>query len=264
MGNKKTSVVKSGEALLPTSAVDFEIDLAVVPDDLDGVTDLVQGMMIESRRTSVIYAWNIGKLCQHVHDTEGKYGSRAVETMAEKLGKSGKILWEMKRFFNAYSDYSKVKDFQLEWSSARELLRLEDGSERKKVETRTIKENLSVRDVRGIVTDLKKGKQKPPKSQPKKPPAPNALKFFMKLEGDLTAINNQLDSLIKDILPMLSLVSDENRTSDEEYKILVEGTEKEQPLVKKTGRLAVSITEKLARNVVTLETVFDESSSESP
>ena len=249
----KPKTKKSAALTIPTT--EFVIQDDQIPDTIPGVVKLIGSIMGEVRKASLVYAWNIGKVIKKIQEEEGRYGSGAVEQIAQALGQSDRLFWEMLRFYNYHEDFNRVKGMAIEWSSAREIMRLPDPKQRTKLEDTAEKDNLTVREVR---EEVNKAKGKPAKKEKTKKKEPNALPYFMKLDTSLNGIISTLDGQLKDITPMLSLVGDEERTPDEDYKILVEGTDKKDPMMTQLSKKAVSIIEKLTRYVVSLKDTFNE------
>lgn len=241
--------------ILPTT--DFVIQDDQIPETVPGVVSLIQDMMGEVRKASLVYVWNIGKVIKKIQENEGRYGSGAVETVAEELGQTPRLFWEMLRFHNYHEDFDKVKGMAIEWSAAREIMRLPDPKQRAKLEEVAEKKNLTVREVREEVNKVKSSAPKA-KAEPKKAKGPNALTYFIGLVSDLEKINADLDKRLKDLKPMLNLVGNEEMTSDEDYNIIVEGDEKKDALSVSASKQGAIILKKITNFVIPLKDTFKE------
>jgi hypothetical protein len=244
-----------------TTAITFPsnelmIDTDQIPDTIPGVVDLIQSLMSEARRTSLVYVWNVGKIIRHIQDKDG-WGSGAVEQVAEKMGQTPRLLWEMLRFYNYHEDFDHVKVLAIEWSASRLINQLKDPKVRKKLEDKAAKENMTVTEVKEEVRKIKT-QDAPKDKKPTTKKGPNALQYFMLLDQQLATTIADLDKQLGNLSDMLELTSDEKRTPDESYALIVEGSGKNAPLVQTISRKAVSIVERLNRVLVPLENTFRE------
>lgn len=251
--------VKAASTAVALPTTDFIIPDDQIPDTVPGVVGLIKDMMGEVRKASLVYVWNIGKVIKKVQDDEGRYGSKAVETVAEELGQTPRLFWEMLRFYNYHEDFDRVKEMAIEWSAAREIMRLPDPKQREKLEKEAEEENLTVREVRKKVNTTK-GTPKSPKEPAKtKSKGPNALNYFISLITDLEDALSAFDKRFADLSAMLVLVGNEEMTSDEDYNIIVEGDEKKDPLAVKASKLGASIMDRIERNILPLKDTFNDS-----
>jgi hypothetical protein len=261
MTSKSSAKPKEAALMLPTT--DFVIQDDQIPGTIPGVISLIQDMMQEVRKTSLVYVWNIGKVIKKVQDDEGRYGSKAVETVAEALGQTPRLFWEMLRFHNYHEDFDKVKGMAIEWSAAREIMRLPDPKQREKLEEEAEKENLTVRDVREKVNKAKSDTSPKTPKIPAKDKGPNALTYFIGLISDLEKINRDLDTRLKDLSGILNMVGNEELTPDEDYNIIVEGDGKKDPLAVQASKQGAIIVKKLNKLVVPLKDTFNEPGQDS-
>jgi hypothetical protein len=255
---KKPEKATSTELALPSSK--FEIQDDQIPDTIPGVIELIKSIEKEVRKTALVYWWNIGKIIKAIQDDEGRYGAKAVETVAEELNKSDRLLWAALRFYNDHDDFEHVTDMAIEWSAAREIQRVPDPKERAKLEAKAEKEDMTVREVKEEVNKVK-GKDVPPDKKPKAA-GPNALGYFIKLDTYMDKARKETDKHLEDMSAMLALVGDEARTPDEDYNIIVEGLDTKDPLALIISKKAVYIIDKLQKYVVPLKDTFNDAPSE--
>jgi hypothetical protein len=246
-----------------TTAITFPsnelmIDVSQIPGTIPEVAELIQSLMGEARRTSLVYVWNVGKIIRHIQDKEG-WGSGAVDLVAEKMGQTPRLFWEMLKFYNYHEEFDEVKVLSIEWSASRIINQLKDPRLRKRLESRAAKEHLTVTEVKDEVRKIKE--KDAPKEKPSKKKEANALQYFMLLDQYLDTVVSDIDKQLGNIGDMMELTSDEKRTPDESYALIVEGSDKTAPLVQTISRKAVSIIERLQRVLVPLETAFRDGES---
>lgn len=263
MASKESSAKKKGKTstslALPSS--EFEIQEEQIPDTIPGVIELIKSIEKEVRKTALVYWWNIGKIIKAIQDDEGKYGSKAVETIAKELNKSDRLLWSALRFHNDHEDFGHVASMAIEWSAAREIQRVPDPKDRAELEAKAEKEDMTVREVKEEVNKVK-SKDVPPDKKPKAS-GPNALNYFIKLDSYMDKVRRETDKHLEDMGAMLALVGDEERTPDEDYNIIVEGVDKKAPLSMIISKKAAYIIDKLQKHVLPLKDTFNDESDTS-
>jgi hypothetical protein len=263
MANKSTAVKKAQKTNLALPSTDFEIKDDQIPETVEGVGELVRAMIESAFKSSLIYNWNVGKLIATIAEEGGGYGSGAVEKVAEQVQCSERILWAKQKFYKQHTSFDDIKDMAIEWSAAREISALTDPKKRKQLEKKTEKDNLTVKQVKEEVKKIQKA-DKPKEKKPSKPASPKALPFFMKLYKSLELIHKDLDGQLAKVPDMLAATSNDTITSDEDYNIIVEGTEKEHPLVTEIPRIAKLIISQCTMTILPLETSFNDPEEESP
>ena len=231
-----------------------------LPKTFDEAVEKTRDLISTGKTLVLLHVWEIGRITHAMdEDTktrEGKYGVGSVAKMAESLEVGTRILFEMMRFHRTYPKIEDVKTLGLEWSSVREIMRLPKDVDRTRVAKAAQKESFTVREVRTAVNDIKaKEEPKKPKT-PKKPP--RAVAWAEKLDSTiLTALQN-LHGVCETKVDMLKIAEDEELTSEEDFIRLTQGRGNQKAILKRCKQSAERLTAFLAREVVPLEKVFDE------
>jgi hypothetical protein len=264
--SKSTSALSTSD-----SDVDFQayikrtIDMADSPKNLDEVCTTIKTLMSDGRRVFLVHVWGIGRLISSIQEEEGRYGSHAVEKVAEKLGKTPRLFYDMLRFHREYPDVERVLKMKLDWTAARELMRIEDTKVREKLEQKAEDSDATVRDVREMVNEAKKNlDSKDPSKKKKSSKKARPIAWYKKVQKHLDRCLSDLLELMQDKAEMQVLVECPEATTDEEYKILIEGSGKTPPLIEEISKLGERMITALQREVVPMKEVFqnvDESSS---
>jgi len=235
-----------------------------LPKSYAEARDMIDRMMQDGRKVMLLHSWNVGRIIAHIQeDAGGRYGAKAVDRVAADLEMSStRILHEYLRFYNAHRDINYVQKLKLEWSAARELLRISDDKKRTKMEAEAQKKEMSVREVRDWVKEennkdaAKKPKDKGKKSEPRKI---KAITYYRKLVRKLEDDLEEIKGMAQRHPEMALLVSNEDRTTDEDYEIIVNGKAGgEQPLVEQVGDLAERLSNYLRTTVVPIRNAFED------
>ena len=250
-------------SLVPASDKGMQIPVihdGQIPDTYEGVRDLVQQLIQDGQKTALVFTWNIGKIIQALQDeheangADSKYGAKAVERIAEDVGRTPRLMQEMLRFYRKHEDIEYVCDLQLEWSTARECMRITDDKERKELEKTAADESLTVRQVRDIVNEsVAKGNKGQSRGAGRQI---SAISWYAKLNRMTAAALKDIKAHMHAYPDMQKIVEDENRTTDEDYKKIVEG---DDPLKNQIGTKATRLADYLRQNVVPIQHSFAES-----
>ena len=170
-----------------------------------------------ARRGVLTAYWNIGKVATLLK-ANASYGSNAVEKVAEKLGQQPRMLYEMMRFFEEH-DAKVMPGLLLEWSSARELLRVKDKERRLQLEQHVQKKGMTVREVRAMVNEEKKKKGAKKSSNKGRKPSPRG--FFARFDHRLELMLTDLKALLDKYPEMVALLFDEEKTVEDERVAVV-------------------------------------------
>lgn len=251
----KPSAKKTETAVVTAGPVEIPDDQ--IPDTIEGIAKWVLDNEVEVRKAALVYWWNIGKMVATIQADEGKYGSKAVALIAEKSGKNERLLYNAHNLYKDHPKFNSVCALAIEWSSVREIQLLPDARKRRILEQKAADRNMTVKEVKEEVRKIK-GKSKPKDKKPKAPKGPNALSYFMLLDDLMAKLGADTDRHLKDISAMLALVSDEYRTPDEDYNIIVEGDKNNDPLAVKISKKAASLVQKLQQYVIPLKDTFND------
>jgi len=248
---------KGTELALYNAALEIPDDQ--IPDTVEGIAEWINENKKGVQKVALVYWWNIGKMISRIQEDEGKYGSKAVERVAEAQGKAGpRLLYNAHNFYKDHPTFQDIETRAIEWSSIREIQRIPDPQQRLLLEERAEAENMTVREVKEAVNEVK-GKNKPKDKAPKSS-GPNALSYFMKMDRVLDKAISSVDDVLKDLGPMLELVGDEDRTPDEDYNAIVEGDESKgkDPMAVIVSGKADTLREKLEHYIIPLKDTFSE------
>jgi len=231
----------------------------IPPSDLDNAAGLVDALLREGNRKALNYAWRVGQVISTVQENEGVYGSRAVERIAEKVGKTPRLLQEMLRFFKAFPSSDSVEDLSIEWSSAREVLRLPDEETREQVIEEAATSNLTVRQVRELVN---KAVSDDSSASPPRARAMSAKGWFRKM---LKMLESDLEKIKAHMLKYpeaAHTAADADKTADDDYDLIVHGDCENDALIASISDEAVRLSAYLSSQVVPIRSAFDDATSE--
>lgn len=227
-----------------------------LPKDFDGTCAVIKRLIVATTKHMLLHAWGIGRLVENIQTLEGgRYGAKAVERIAAATHQSPRNVSDMLKLYNAIPNEGGVSKLNVEWSTARETLRLPDPAVREAVLTKAAKDHLSVREVREVVnTELKKNKPKAAKQERQV----QALPFFKKMQAELERCRDELDRMKLQLPDFVRIVSDEKRTSDEDYNLIVEGDPKTKTrsILGQITVLAQNLSGVLNRDIITIEGQF--------
>lgn len=101
--------------------------------------------------------WNVGKhIKQHLMQNSNRagYGDYLIPQLSEELDLAATLLYDSVQFYQQYPTKSKING-KLSWTHIRTLLVIPQQQERQELETKIVKENLSVRDLKKLVKDIR-------------------------------------------------------------------------------------------------------------
>jgi hypothetical protein len=132
------------------------------PKTFDEGVEQVASIHNQMRAHLMVGYWHIGNIISDMEDDEGKYGNRIIHRVSETLEGQGvkcgvRILQDAHRFFKTYPDEDSLKDLvnkQLDWSQAREILKLDKPADRKKVIDKAVKNKYTARDTKREVSSI--------------------------------------------------------------------------------------------------------------
>jgi len=209
-----------------------------IPKTYKEVEKLVIHLYGTARRGVLIAYWNIGKVATALKEN-ASYGSNAVEKIADKLGQQPRMLYEMMRFYEEH-EAKVMPGLLLEWSSARELLRIKDKDRRLQLEQHVQKKGMTVREVRAMVNEEQK--KKGAKKSENRGRKPSAKGFFSKFDHRLELMLTDLKKLLELYPERVVLLLDTTKTPDED-RVAVIGNKQHKGLaaaIADKGRRLVS------------------------
>jgi hypothetical protein len=249
------AVLPADAVLDVSSPMTFEMVInAELPETLAKAVERVIELDNTTKITKLLSVWETGRILEA--SGAGKYGEKAVETIAMESNIDKRTLQEYLKCYRTYPDFNVVKAFEIEWSSVREVMKLSKDTDRTRVANVSKKENLTCRQVRDEVLEvLKKETPKKPKT-PKKPPS--AVTYFEGLDAKtLMALQNLRDYAEK-IPEMLKIAEDEKLTSEEDFIRLTEGKGNNPAILKRCNRSGGRLTGFVVSVISPLENIFDE------
>ena len=227
---------------------------AVMPADFDEAVEIVDNLLREGNKVALVYAWKIGEIVSAVQKDEGVYGSKAVDRIAEKVGKTPRLLQEMLRFYSAFPNKEKVGELEIEWSSAREVLRLPEPDIRESVIAEATERQLTVREVRELVNKVSAD----PKSPAARTRAVSAKSWFRRmrkmLETNMEAVKKHMEGYPE----AAHTAVDESKTSEEDYDLIVHGDIDNEALIVDISDLAIRLSAYLTSQVQPIRNGFDD------
>jgi len=229
------------------------------PTDLTEAAERVDSLLREGNRTALNYAWKVGQVIAAVQEDEGAYGSRAVERIAEQVGKTPRLLQEMLRFYKAFPDSDDVSEMAIEWSSAREVLRLPDEKAREEVIEEAASSNLSVRQVRELVN---KAVADVPAANSPRARTLSAKGWFRKMLKLLESDLDKLKTHMQKYPEAAHIATDSDKTSDEDYDEIVHGDCDNEALVTQISEEATRLASYLQAQVSPIQNAFNEDTIE--
>lgn len=201
-----------------------------IPSNLGKAMEMAQGMLEIGAKLGLLYYWNAGKVvsfCQKKHG-KGTAGMKGVMAAAEAAGMGKRLVQEALRFYNYLPDDRAARALEIEWAAVREVMRLPDnGPERERMIKRIKSSGMSVKDAREEVSkrlEKKGGRSRAQANNLALVHFRKTLRILQQAAGDSAVLAAQNDD-------MLALLSDSERTSEEAYAAVVEGIEKEEPLL---------------------------------
>jgi hypothetical protein len=225
------------------------------PSSLTEAAERVDSLLREGNRTALGYAWQVGQVIAAVQEDEGIYGTRAVDRLAEQVGKTPRLLQEMLRFYRAFPDSGEVAEMAIEWSSAREVLRLPDEKNRAEVIEEAESANLSVRQVRELVN---KAVADAPAANAPRVRALSAKGWFRKmlkmLESDLGRVKAHMQKYPE----AAHIAADSDKTSDDDYDTIVYGDCENEALIAQISEEATRLASYLQTQVTPIRNAFEE------
>jgi len=191
--------------------------------DIPGTYKEVEKLAVQiygmARRNVLVAYWNLGKIADKLKEN-ASYGSNAVEKIADKLGQQPRMLYEMIRFFQTHS-VEQMPDMLLEWSSARELLRIRDPEKRLQLEEYVQKSKMTVRQVRALVNKEKQKDKKGKKTAKNRGRKPSARGFFARFDHRLDLMLVDLKKLLEKYPEMVVVLLDAEQTSEEDKTAVI-------------------------------------------
>ena len=226
-----------------------DTDIPTTYKEVEKLAIQIYGM---TRRNILIAYWNLGKLADKLKE-DSKYGSNAVEKIADRLGQQPRMLYEMIRFYQAHSS-EQMPELLLEWSSARELLRIRDPEKRLQLEEHVQKSKMTVREVRALV-NKEKQKDKKNKSSKQKGRKPSAKGFFVRFDHRLELMLNDLKKILEKYPEMLVILLDSEKTSEDD-RIAVVGNKANKGIAAAIADKGKRLRQQLEAYVVDLPDAF--------
>jgi len=230
------------------ASVSFEIVInSELPKTFDTAVERIKQLDVTTTITKLLSSWEQGRIVEAAG--AGKYGKYTIKTMAEASGLETRILQEYLRCYRAYPDFNVVKELGLAWSSVREVMKLSKDTDRTRIAKVSKQKKLTCRQVREEVREvLKKETPKKPKT-PRKPP--KAVAYFEKLDASILTSMQNIRIVLEKKADMLKIAGDEELTSEEDFTRL-------KTIFKRCKQSTERLSAFLAREVVPLEKVFDE------
>ncbi len=161
--------------------------MPIVPavDRFRKLVDDISRLYANARRVQLRFAWETGRrIVAEEQDgvLRAKYGKELIHKLSKELTKksgpgfSVNVLWKMRQFYQL--NPILPTSVELDWSDYIELLPVKDEETRKRLEQRILKEDLSTRQIRRVVREVRDLPKPSAKLPPLKRPADLRLNTF--------------------------------------------------------------------------------------
>lgn len=276
MSKKEKALAIIPSDVLPAEHV-FEMPPAIknivdgqLPETVEQACNVAAAISRHGRSHMLLWVWAVGRIVddqqKKIGDETGKakgHGSDVAGQVAKAIGTSAKFVRDAKRFYVDNPDANDVVKKGVDWSVAREILRLKDPEAKKEIETKAKEKKMTVRDVREEVDDVvakeKKTEGCPEEHMPPQAPRPvSPLAYFRALLQELDSFQMALTEKTLVLADQLQLVSDDKRCPDEDYKLIAEGVDGGQSLCVAIARKSLSVSEHLQKYLEPLQRTFEE------
>ncbi len=158
----KVTVIPAKKEHLSDSEWQIKFDL--MPTALQDKFNNIRKFLIDEAVSIFKKRHKLGKEVINIANDPGKYGKKAVETMAELLDLDPGLLYNIKLFAERYTDQQleelidlnlRHKRGAITWTHAAHLMRVDNTTERAKLQTAIVKEQLTVSQLASKIQESK-------------------------------------------------------------------------------------------------------------
>jgi hypothetical protein len=227
----KKSQVPAKTAVEQTSiTIDLaQLDKAKAPKTYEECRAQVSQLYLGAHDVLTVTFWAIGKIVSDAV-ANASYGDSVVQRLAEDMRRSKSLLYDMKKLYETYPKRPQLTVMDgVGWSSVRLVNQLEDADTRKDIFEKAREEKLTTNEVKELVVLADKAANPEPEVEDPQPvvnppeePEDNfteeGLRYFAKLDNTLAAFQEDLTELMSRLPEMKLLVSDDERTSEDDYE----------------------------------------------
>jgi hypothetical protein len=223
-GERPRKLVKNIPLVSASSNYDF--DNLEMPNTYPEYLARVRELNGFEHSTNAMSSWLRGKFAS-VAASKKEWGDGVVAKLAEDLKMSRSLLYDMRRFYDAYPTVQAVASMRnIPWSGIRMLLSVGDAEQRDALAERARASDMTTEEIKALV-DMHKAPPEEDENDAEEAEAPEvpeddftdeASRYFNRLDTLLETFQNGITDICNTLPEMKQLAKDEDRTSEDDHE----------------------------------------------